>query len=76
MQLTPREYDLLTAFLDHPQQALSREQLSQLVWGTASRESPTSSMSPSWICGASWRRTAGRGVVQTVRGYGYALREE
>jgi DNA-binding response OmpR family regulator len=31
--LTAREFDLLTAFLRHPGQILSRDQLLELVWG-------------------------------------------
>ncbi|MEK7215423.1 MAG: response regulator transcription factor [Chloroflexota bacterium] len=35
LKLTPREYDLLHLFLRHPQQALTREQICQQVWGFA-----------------------------------------
>ncbi|WP_438444873.1 response regulator transcription factor [Gorillibacterium sp. sgz5001074] len=33
VELTPREYKLLLAFIQHPNQVLSREQLLDLVWG-------------------------------------------
>ena len=39
VQLTPLEFRLLSAFVRHPNQVLSRDQLLELVWGdpTASR---------------------------------------
>jgi DNA-binding response OmpR family regulator len=33
VQLTPLEFKLLTAFVQHPNQVLSRDQLLELVWG-------------------------------------------
>jgi two-component system, OmpR family, response regulator len=33
LELTPREYDLLVCFLEHPYHVLSREQLMDRVWG-------------------------------------------
>lgn len=33
VELTPREYKLLLAFVQHPNQVLSRQQLLDLVWG-------------------------------------------
>ena len=33
VELTAREYDLLTAFLRHPRKVLSRDQLLEQVWG-------------------------------------------
>jgi DNA-binding response OmpR family regulator len=35
VQLTPREYELLIAFLDHPGEVLSRITLLTAVWGHA-----------------------------------------
>lgn len=76
LPLTPREYELLTAFLEHPQQALSREQLSQLVWGYGF-EGESNFVD---VAVMDLRRKLEAGnkprVIQTVRGYGYALREE
>lgn len=43
LKLRPREYDLLLLFLRHPQQALSREQICQQVWGFAYEGESTSS---------------------------------
>ena len=33
MQLTPLEFKLLSAFVQHPNQVLTRDQLLELVWG-------------------------------------------
>jgi two-component system, OmpR family, response regulator MprA len=75
LPLTPREYDLLTAFLEHPRQALSREQLSQLVWGYGF-EGESNFVD---VAVMDLRRKLEAGsrprLLQTVRGYGYALRE-
>ena len=35
MQLTPLEFRLLSVFVRHPRQVLSRDQLLELVWGDA-----------------------------------------
>ena len=35
MQLTPLEFRLLSTFVRHPRQVLSRDQLLELVWGDA-----------------------------------------
>jgi DNA-binding response OmpR family regulator len=35
VQLTPLEFRLLSTFVRHPRQVLSREQLLDLVWGDA-----------------------------------------
>ena len=35
VQLTPLEFKLLSAFVQHPNQVLSRDQLLELVWGNA-----------------------------------------
>ena len=35
MSLTPLEFKLLAAFVRHPKQVLSRDQLLELVWGDA-----------------------------------------
>ncbi|MGI8553206.1 MAG: winged helix-turn-helix domain-containing protein [Dehalococcoidia bacterium] len=74
--MTPREYDLLAAFLHHPRQALSREQLLQQVWGYGF-EGESNFID---VAVKELRRkmeVGGRSrLVQTVRGYGYTLREE
>lgn len=75
LRLTPREYELLAFFVHHPRQALSREQLSQHVWGYAFEgESNFVDVAIKELR----RKTEAGGrprLIQTVRGYGYALRE-
>lgn len=75
LHLTPREYDLLVAFLRHPRQALSRDQLCQQVWGFAF-EGESNFID---VAVKELRKKLEAGdrsrLIQTVRGYGYALRE-
>lgn len=75
LQLTPREYQLLTVLLRNPRQVLSREQLSQQAWGYTYRgESNFIDVTVKDL-----RRKLEEGdkprLIQTVRGFGYALRE-
>ena len=76
LKLTPREYELLTVFLRHPRQALSREQLCQHVWGYAF-EGESNFVD---VAVKELRKKLEAGgrprLLQTVRGYGYALRHE
>ena len=76
LRLTPREYDLLAVFLRHPRQALSREQLCQHVWGYAF-EGESNFID---VAVKDLRKKLEAGghprLLQTVRGHGYALREE
>jgi two-component system response regulator MprA len=76
LQLTTREFELLEFFLRHPRQVLTRELIFQRVWGydflgesnvidvhvRALREKLGASAEPR--------------LIQTVRGVGYALRED
>lgn len=76
VEVTPREYKLLLAFVQHPNQVLNRQQLLDLVWGndyvgddrvvdaTVKRlRQKLTSESTQWS-------------VETVRGTGYKLRVE
>jgi len=76
LRLTPREYDLLVAFLRHPRQALSREQLCQQVWGYAfDGESNFVDVAVKELR----KKLEGQGearLIQTSRGFGYLLRED
>jgi two-component system, OmpR family, response regulator MprA len=76
LRLTPREFELLAAFLRHPRQVLSREQLCQRVWGFAFEgESNFVDVAVKEL--RKKLEADGRPrLIQTVRGYGYALREE
>ena len=76
IQLTSREYELLEFFMRHPRQVLTRDLIFQRVWGfdylgesnvidvhvRALREKLEAENEPR--------------LIQTVRGAGYALREE
>ncbi len=76
LRLTPREFELLALFLRHPRQVLSREQLCQRVWGFAF-EGESNFVD---VAVKELRKKLSAGdrprLIQTVRGYGYALREE
>ncbi len=76
LRLTPREYELLLLFLRHPRQALSREQLCQQVWGYAFEgESNFVDVAVKEL--RKKLEAGGRSrLIQTVRGFGYAFREE
>jgi two-component system, OmpR family, response regulator MprA len=75
LRLTPTEFELLETFLRHPRQVLSRIQLCQQVWGYAfAGESNFVDVAVMEL-----RRKLESGghprLIQTSRGYGYALRE-
>ena len=76
LPLTAREFELLAVFMQHPRQVLSREQLCQQVWGYAF-EGESNFID---VAVKELRRKLESGgrprLLQTVRGYGYALREE
>ena len=75
VRLTPREYDLLVAFLRHPRQALSREQLCQQVWGYAyDGESNFVDVAVKELRKKLEENGQPR-LIQTSRGFGYLLRE-
>jgi DNA-binding response OmpR family regulator len=74
-QLTPLEFKLLSAFVQHPNQVLSRDQLLELVWGD-----------PYGVSGDQVKLYVGylrkklvpeapdRAPIETVRGFGYRYR--
>lgn len=76
LRLTPREYELLTLFMKHPRQALSREQICQKVWGYAFEgESNFVDVAVKELR----KKLEADGqprLIQTLRGHGYSLREE
>lgn len=74
--LSSREFDLLEVFMRHPRQVLTRDQLSQSVWGYAFEgESNFIDVAVKELRRKLEADNRPR-IVQTVRGYGYALREE
>jgi DNA-binding response OmpR family regulator len=73
--LTPLEFKLLAAFVRHPNQVLSHEQLLELVWGDAMAGSrahakPSLGSLPQKLAEAG----AEENVIETVRGFGYRYR--
>jgi DNA-binding response OmpR family regulator len=73
LALTPLEFRLLAAFVRHPKQVLSHEQLQELAWGDAR-----------WVSRQQLRLTVsylrrklgvdGGAAIETVRGFGYRYR--
>ena len=73
VQLTAKEFDLLTLFLDHPRQVLSKAQILDRVW--SSSFDGGGNLVEVYI--SSLRRKIDRGhapMIHTVRGMGYAIR--
>jgi DNA-binding response OmpR family regulator len=72
IELTPLEFRLLTAFVDHPGQLLTHDQLLELAWGG---ERGTSRDQVKLYVGYLRRKLAATGIppeaIETVRGYGY-----
>jgi two-component system response regulator MprA len=76
LDLTAREFDLMAFFMRHPRQVLTRQQLFRGVWG-----SDYIGSSNIIDANVSYLREKLEGsgqprLIQTVRGVGYALREE
>jgi two-component system, OmpR family, response regulator MprA len=74
VQLTAREFALLGHFLRHPRQVLTREQLLNAVWAD---EEPDDNVVAVYV-GYLRAKLDGAGeprLIQTVRGFGYSLRE-
>jgi DNA-binding response OmpR family regulator len=75
VSLTPTEFRLLTAFVEHPNQVLSREQLLELAWDDARGVSPGQVK----LYVGYLRRKLGvgeDGPIETSRGFGYRYRPE
>jgi two-component system response regulator MprA len=76
LRLTPNEFKLLETFLRHPRRVLTREQLAQQVWGIA-YEGESNFID---VAVKELRRKLEAGgrprLIQTVRGFGYALRDD
>ena len=73
LHLTPREFGLLAAFVRHPAQVLSGEQLVELVWG----DPWTAPDQVKVAVGRLRRKLAAAGAgdpIETVRGFGYRYR--
>jgi DNA-binding response OmpR family regulator len=75
VRLTPLEFRLLAAFVDHANQVLSREQLLELVWGD--RRGVLAEQVKIYV--GYLRRKLGigeEGPIETVRGFGYRYRRD
>ena len=76
ISLTRTEFTLLEMFLRHPRQVLTRGRILEDVWGY---DFPTSGNALEVYVGYLRRKTEAGGeprLIHTVRGVGYALREE
>jgi two-component system response regulator MprA len=76
LSLRPREFDLLAYFLRHPRQVLPRELILEDVWGYDF--GGEGNVLEVYVGYLRTKTEAGGGsrLIQTVRGVGYALREE
>lgn len=76
VDLTAKEFDLMRYFLRHPRQVLSRDQILQEVWGyDFGGEDNVLEVYVGYLR----KKTEAGGesrLIQTVRGVGYALRDE
>jgi DNA-binding response OmpR family regulator len=72
VELSPREFSLLDAFLRNPGQVLSREQLLSRVWGYDF--DPQSNLVDVYV--GYLRRKLGEGYIDTVRRAGYRMIDE
>jgi two-component system response regulator MprA len=75
VDLTTREYELLLLFLRHPRQVLTRDQIMDRVWGDAMVESNAIEVHIGRLRDKLEADEEER-LIQTIRGAGYALREE
>jgi two-component system response regulator MprA len=75
VELTTREYELLELFMRHPRQVLLREQILDRIWGDAAIESNAIEVHIGRLRDKLEADGEER-LIQTIRGAGYALREE
>ena len=76
LELTTKEYDLLELFLRHPRQVLTREVIYDRIWGyDFGGESNIIEVYVRYLRQKMEADGEPR-LIQTVRGVGYALREE
>ncbi len=74
IQLTAREFSLLEHFLRHPRLVLSRNQLLQAVWPGEEADDNVVAVYIGYLR-LKLEEDGGRRLIQTVRGFGYSLRE-
>ena len=73
IELTRTEFLLLELLMNHPRQVLTRTQIFEHVWGYDF--GPSSNSLEVYVGYLRRKLAASRGVIQTVRGVGYVLRE-
>jgi DNA-binding response OmpR family regulator len=75
VSLTPLEFRLLTAFVRHPNQVLSHDQLVELAWGGAgSAERDQVKLYVGYLRRKLGEPPGGDSPIETVRGFGYRYR--
>ena len=74
ISLTAREFALLAAFLRHPRQILTRDQLLQSVWPDEDTDDNVVAVYIGYLRAKLEAQGESR-LIQTVRGFGYSLRE-
>jgi two-component system response regulator MprA len=75
IDLTTREYELLLLFMRHPRQVLTRDLILERVWDDAGVDSNALEVHIARLRGKLEADAEPR-LIQTVRGAGYALRED
>jgi DNA-binding response OmpR family regulator len=75
VSLTPLEFRLLSAFVRHPNQVLSHDQLVELAWGAAgSAERDQVKLYVGYLRRKLGEAPGGESPIETVRGFGYRYR--
>ena len=75
IELTTHEYDLLLFFMRHPRQVLRREQILEHAWGYNTDIDIHALEVHIGHLRKKLEAQGGTRLIQTIRGYGYALRE-
>jgi len=75
IELTPREFDLLQFFIRNPRQVLTRDRILDIVWGYGFAAASNSVDVYVGYLRAKLEQENGSRLIHTVRGVGYALRE-
>ena len=74
LDLTAREFDLLSYFLRHPRQVLTRDQVFRAVWGTDFLGGSNIIDANVYSLRTKLESGGHARLIQTIRGVGYALR--
>lgn len=75
IELTAREFVLLEHFLRHPRQVMSRDQLLSAVWADEETDDNVVAVYVGYLR-SKLEEGGGTRLIQTVRGFGYCLRED